>query len=102
MILYCYLKKGSYKKCCQEMTRHSCVAFIHLCNHFKQRGWLGDSRYSTLEEKMAIFLHVIGHNDCFIKVLNGMMDFSKEIIVPILVNQTQIFQGDREIWEGCT
>ncbi|XP_074347389.1 uncharacterized protein LOC141686241 [Apium graveolens] len=83
MIMYCYLRKlrprnvprirdnnsalpgfaftlelleGSNTQC-QEMMRLSRVAYIQLCKHFKQRGWLEDSRYSTVEEKMAIFLH---------------------------------------------
>ncbi|WOG86045.1 hypothetical protein DCAR_0205241 [Daucus carota subsp. sativus] len=83
MIMYCYLRKirsssvprirdntsslpgfpytlelleGSNTQC-QEMMRLSRVAYIEICNHFKQ-----------LEEKMAIFLHVISHNDRVIKV----------------------------------
>ena len=86
---------------CQEMMRLSRVAYIQLCNHFKQKCWLKDSRHATVEEKIAIFLHVISHNDRFTKVknrfqhstetvhryfhevLNGMMEFAKEVIVPI-------------------
>ena len=69
MIMYCYLRKirsssvprirdntsslpgfpytlelleGSNTQC-QEMMRLSRVAYIEICNHFKQRGWLQDS-----------------------------------------------------------
>lgn len=141
MIIYCYLRKlrprsvprirdnnsslpgfaytlelleGSNTQC-QEMMRLSRIAFVQLCNLFKQRGWLEDSRYSTAEEKMAIFLHVISHNDRFIKVkrrfqhstqtihkyfhevLNGMMEFAKEIIVPTPSNQNTVSRRQREL-----
>lgn len=131
MIMYCYMRKlhsrivprikdnnsilpgyaytqelldGSNTQC-EDMMRLSRVAYIQLCDLFKQRGWVQGSRYSTVEEKMAIFLHVISHNDRFIKiknrfqhstqtvhkyfheVLNGMMEFAKEIIVPTSYNQ---------------
>ena len=65
---------------------------------------------------MAIFLHVISHNDRFIKVkrrfqhstqtvhkyfhevLNGMMEFAKEIIVPTSTNQnSNISRRQREL-----
>ncbi|XP_074378365.1 uncharacterized protein LOC141719894 isoform X2 [Apium graveolens] len=142
MIMYCYLKKlrprtvprirdnnsalpgfaytlelleGSNTQC-QEMMRLCHVAYIQLCKHFKQRGWLEDSRYSTVEEKMAIFLHVISHNDRFIKVkrrfqhstqtihkyfhevLDGMMEFAKEMIVPTPSNKnSNVSRKQREL-----
>ena len=98
------LLEGSSTQC-QEMMRMSRIAYIQLCKHFKQRGWLQDSRYSMVEEKMTIFLHVISHNDRFLKVkrrfqhstqtihkyfhevLNGMMEFANEVIVPTPINQ---------------
>ncbi|XP_074365343.1 uncharacterized protein LOC141706508 [Apium graveolens] len=36
----------------------------------KMRSWIQNSRNATVEEKIAIFLHVISHNDRFIKVKN--------------------------------
>ncbi|XP_074343001.1 uncharacterized protein LOC141680774 [Apium graveolens] len=90
---------------CQEMMRLSRVAYIQLCDLFKHRSWVEDSRNATIEEKIAIFLHVISHNDRFIKVknrfqhstetlhryfhevLNGMMEFAKEVIVPTPYDQ---------------
>ena len=85
---------------CHDLMRFSRTAYVRLCDHFRQKNWLQDSRYITVEEKMAIFLIVIGHNErfrvlkhdfqhssqtihsCFHEVLNGMMEFAKEIIVP--------------------
>ncbi|XP_074346836.1 uncharacterized protein LOC141685639 [Apium graveolens] len=98
---------------CQDMMRLSRVAYIELCNLFKERGWVQGSRYSTVEEKIAMFLHVISHNDRFIKiknrfqhstqaahkyfheVLNGMMEFAKEIIVP--TSNSNISRRQREL-----
>ena len=108
------LQDGSNTQC-QNMMRLSRVAYIELCNLFKQRGWVQASRYSTVEEKMAIFLHVISHNDRFIKVknrfqhstqtlhkyfhevLNGMMEFAKEIIVPTSNENSNISRRQREL-----
>jgi len=50
---------------CYDMMRLTQEAFVALCNHFTQRNWLRASRTITIEEKMAIFLHVIGHNERF-------------------------------------
>ena len=87
-------------KQCYDMMRLSQEAFVLLCNHFTQRNWLQHSRTISIEEKMAIFLHVIGHNErfravkarfqhsiqtihqCFHEVLIAMMCFAREIIVP--------------------
>ena len=85
---------------CQELMRLSRDAYILLCNHFKERNWLQNSRNISVEEKMAIFLTIIGHNErfrmvkrrfqhstqtihaCFHEVLRGMMQFAREVIVP--------------------
>ncbi|XP_074356155.1 uncharacterized protein LOC141695845 [Apium graveolens] len=55
---------------CQDIMRLSRVAYIQLCNLFKQRSWVEDSQNAAVEEKIVIFLHVISHNDRFIKVKN--------------------------------
>lgn len=93
------LLHGTPKKC-QEMMRLSQEAYVLLCNHFTQRNWLQPSRTISVEEKMAMFLILIGHNErfrmiknrfqhstqtvhkCFHEVLNAMMCFAIEIIVP--------------------
>ncbi|XP_074374036.1 uncharacterized protein LOC141714415 [Apium graveolens] len=86
-----------------DATLSCCI--IQLCDLFKQRSWVKVSRNATVEEKIAIFLHVIRHNDRFIKVknrfqhsietlhryfhevLNGMMELAKEVIVPTPYDQ---------------
>ena len=92
---------------CYDMIRLSQDAFVLLCNHFTQRNWLQSSRTISVEEKMAMFLHVIGHNErfravkerfhhstqtihqCFHEVLRAMMCFAREIIVPTSSNPTR-------------
>lgn len=79
---------------CQELMRLSRVAYMHLCNHFRQKQWVQDSKYATIEEKIAMFLTIIGHNErfrvvkqrfqhstqtvhkFFHEVLNGMIEFA--------------------------
>ena len=92
---------------CYDMMRLSQEAFVLLCNHFTQKNWLQASRTISIEEKMAMFLHVIGHNEryravkgrfqhstqtihqCFDEVLTAMMCFAREIIVPTSSNPTR-------------
>ncbi|XP_052621686.1 uncharacterized protein LOC128127278 [Lactuca sativa] len=92
---------------CFDMIRLSQDAFVLLCNHFTQRNWLQHSRTIRVEEKMAIFLHVVRHNErfravkerfhhsiqtihqCFHEVLKAMMCFEREIIVPTSSNTTR-------------
>ncbi|XP_052626080.1 uncharacterized protein LOC128133183 [Lactuca sativa] len=92
---------------CFDMMRLTQEAFALLCNHFTQKNWLQASRKISIEEKMAMFLHVIGHNErfravkgrfhhstqtihqCFNEVLTAMMCFAKEIIVPTTLNPTR-------------
>ncbi|KAK9056498.1 hypothetical protein SSX86_023860 [Deinandra increscens subsp. villosa] len=89
---------------CLEMMRMSRDAYVLLCNHFNQRNWLQSSRSITFQEKMAMFFIVIGHNErmrmvkrrfqhstetihrCFHEVLNAMMNFAREVIVPTSSN----------------
>ncbi|XP_071712688.1 uncharacterized protein [Rutidosis leptorrhynchoides] len=85
---------------CHEMMRLSRDAYVLLCNHFKQKNWLTSSRTISVEEKMAMFLITLGHNEssraikrrfqhstqtihkCFHEVRRAMMKFAREIIVP--------------------
>ncbi|KAI3708333.1 hypothetical protein L2E82_37500 [Cichorium intybus] len=91
---------------CHELMRLSREAYILLCNHFRQKNWLQSSRSISVEEKLAIFLTIIGHNErfrmvkrrfqhstetiyrCFHEVLNAMLNFAKEMIVPTSSNAT--------------
>ncbi|KAJ9561707.1 hypothetical protein OSB04_006867, partial [Centaurea solstitialis] len=99
------LLKGSNTQCV-ELMRMSREAYILLCNHFKQKNWLQDSRNITVEEKIAIFCTIIGHNEryrmvkrrfphstetihrYFREVLRAMMKFAKEVIRPTSFEET--------------
>ncbi|GJX47518.1 hypothetical protein Tco_0272708 [Tanacetum coccineum] len=79
-------------------------SFVRLCNHFKEKNWLRDSKHISVEEKMFIFLMIIGHNErfsvmkrrfqhsketihnCFHEVLDKMLVFSEEVIKPDNIN----------------
>jgi len=37
-------------------------AFIHLCQRLRETGYVKDAFRSTVEEQVAKFLHIIGHN----------------------------------------
>ncbi|WOH07461.1 hypothetical protein DCAR_0726891 [Daucus carota subsp. sativus] len=99
MMIYYYLTL--HKKQRRSRKRDLTSAFTgHAYTLELQKNWLQDSRYITVEEKMATFLIVIGHDErfrvlkhdfqhssqtihsCFHEVPNGMMEFAKEIIVP--------------------
>ena len=85
---------------CHELMRLSRETFIMLCNHFKQKNWLHSSRHISVEEKMAMFLTIIAHNErfrmvkrrfqhstrtihnCFHEVLRGMVEFAREVVGP--------------------
>lgn len=90
---------------CQEMLRMKIEAFISMCHHFRIRGWLQNSRYISVEEKVAMFLMALSQNirnrlvkrrfnhstqtihRYFYEVLHAMMNFSKEMIVATPYNQ---------------
>ncbi|KAJ9553695.1 hypothetical protein OSB04_017740 [Centaurea solstitialis] len=108
---------------CVDLLRMSRDAFIQLCDHFKTKGWLTDSRHISVEEKMAIFLMVIGHNQryrvlknrfqhstqtihkIFHEVLDKMIVFAKEIIVPTSFNPNLNIPGNnrrlRRVFKGA-
>ena len=87
------------------MSRDS---FIRLCTHFRVREWLKDSKHVSVEEKMAMFLMMLGHNQWYVviknkfqhstqtihkffhEVLAKMVVFAKEIIVPTNFNLNPI------------
>ena len=108
---------------CLELMRLSREAYILLCNHFKQKNWLQDSRTISVEEKMTMFLTIIGHNErfrmvkrrfqhstqtihkCFHEVRRAMMKFAREIIVPTSAeatsNTSERHRNLREIFSVC-
>ena len=80
-------------------------AFLRICEHFKNKTWLKDSRYIKVEEKMAMFLMTLNHNvrnrvtkrrfnhstqtihHYFHEVLETMLLFGREMIVPTPVTE---------------
>lgn len=93
------LLRGSNTQC-HQLMRLSRDAYVLLCNLFKERNWLQDSKHISVEEKIAMFLTILGQNDgfreikyrfqhslrtihiCFHEVLQGMMQFAREAIGP--------------------
>jgi len=47
---------------CVELLRMRRAPFFQLCDLFRSRALLRDSINSTIEEQVAIFLLVVGHN----------------------------------------
>ncbi|KAJ9538368.1 hypothetical protein OSB04_031101 [Centaurea solstitialis] len=98
---------------CQELMRMSREAYILLCDHSKQKGWVKDGRYVCVEEKMAIVIKrrfqrstETVHN-CFHDVLRGMMNFAREMICHAASDTTTTTISNqqrhlREIFPGAT
>ena len=88
-----------------EILRMNKQAFLRICEHFKNKTWLKDSRYIKVEEKMAMFLMTLNHNVrnrvtkrrfnhstqtihyYFHEVLEAMLLFRREMIVPTSVTE---------------
>ena len=47
---------------CRDVIRMGPQAFMQLCEKLRGTGRVKDSRRSTVEEQVAKFLHIIGHN----------------------------------------
>lgn len=47
---------------CLAMLRMGRAPFFSLCNLFRQRGLVQDPINASVEEQVAMFLHVVGHN----------------------------------------
>jgi hypothetical protein len=50
---------------CVDMLRMRRAPFFRLCNLLRIRNLLSDTLHSSVEEQVAMFLHIIGHNQCF-------------------------------------
>ena len=90
---------------CLEILRMNKQAFLRICEHFKNKTWLKDSRYIKVEEKMAMFLITLNHSvrnrvtkrrfnhstqtihHYFHEVLEAMLLFKREMIVPTPVTE---------------
>ncbi|KAJ6697572.1 hypothetical protein OIU85_003899 [Salix viminalis] len=58
---------------CQEMFRMDKHVFHNLCGILRQRGMLRDTAGVMIEEQLAIFLNIIGHNE-HSRVLRAVLD----------------------------
>jgi len=50
---------------CVELLRMRRLPFFQLCDLFRNRGLLRDIIHCDIEEQVAMFLHVVGHNQRF-------------------------------------
>ncbi|XP_034604831.2 uncharacterized protein [Setaria viridis] len=50
---------------CVAMLRMRKAPFFALCNLLRERQLLSDSLHSCVEEQLAMFLHIVGHNQRF-------------------------------------
>nr|XP_034584894.1 uncharacterized protein LOC117847729 [Setaria viridis] len=61
---------------CANLLRMRRAPFFQLCDLFRSRELVVDSIHATVEEQVAMFLHVVGHNQRF-RVIN--MTFRRSI-----------------------
>ena len=103
-----------------RMTRES---FVRLCALFRVQYSLKDSKHVSVEEKMAMFLMIIGHNQRYVvikrrfqhskqtihkffyEVLDKMMLFAKDMILPTSFNPNPNISGHnrrlRRVFNGA-
>ncbi|KAK2653621.1 hypothetical protein Ddye_013477 [Dipteronia dyeriana] len=85
---------------CYELMRMQKNSFIYLCQIFREKNWLANSKHVNVEEKIAMFLITMSHNlrnrliknrfqhsgqtvhKFFHEVLVVMLKFSKEMTTP--------------------
>ena len=61
------------------MLRMTRAPFFVLCNLFRHRGLVPETEGCTVEEQVAMFLHVVGHNQRF-RVVHQSFRRSIEIV----------------------
>ncbi|XP_072146575.1 protein ALP1-like [Setaria viridis] len=64
---------------CVNLLRMRRAPFFQLCDLFRSRELVMDSIHTTIEEQVAMFLHVVGHNQRF-RVINMTFRRSPETI----------------------
>ncbi len=99
---------------CQEMFRMDKHVFHKLCDILRQRGMLRDTAGVMIEEQLAIFLNIIGHNERnrviqerfqhsgetisrhFNNVLKAIKSLSREFLQPpLLTTPSEILGNNR-------
>ncbi|CAI9282448.1 unnamed protein product [Lactuca saligna] len=64
---------------CVEVLRMSRDSFVRLCAHFRANYSLKDNKHVSVEEKIAMFLMMIGHNQCYV-IIKQRFQHSKQTI----------------------
>ena len=64
---------------CLSMLRMTRAPFFALCNLFRERSLVCERQGCTIEEQVAMFLHVVGHNQRF-RVVHQSFRRSIEIV----------------------
>jgi hypothetical protein len=98
---------------CVNLLRMRRAPFFQLCDLFRARDLVKDTINATVEEQVAMFLHVVGHNErfrvidltfrrsgetiCrfFQKVLHAVGELRNELIVPPSTNVPPKIHGSR-------
>jgi hypothetical protein len=67
---------------CVNMLRLSRSSFFRFCTGFRDRGLLEDTIHMCVEEQVAMFLNIVGHNlsRYFNKVLHAIGELRAELI----------------------
>lgn len=107
---------------CREMLRMDKHVFHKLCNILRQRGMLRDTPGVMIEEQLAIFLNIVGHNERnrviqeryqhsgetisrhFNNVLRAIKSLSREFLqLPPVSTPLQILESNRfyPYFEDC-
>jgi hypothetical protein len=64
---------------CLSMLRMTRAPFFALCNLFRHRSLVPETKGCTVEEQVAMFLHIVGHNQRF-RVIHQSFRWSIEIV----------------------
>ncbi|KAL7614212.1 hypothetical protein Lser_V15G07195 [Lactuca serriola] len=108
---------------CVEVLHMSRESFVRLCAHFRVNYALNDSKHVSVEEKMAVFWMMIGHNQRYViikrrfqhskqtvhkffhEVLDKMLLLAHDIIVPTSFNPNPNILGHnrrlRRVFKGA-
>nr|GEY40284.1 harbinger transposase-derived nuclease domain-containing protein [Tanacetum cinerariifolium] len=104
------LLRGNNKQCI-EFLRMSHEAYVRLIAHFRAAGLLKESEHVSVEEKLGIFLFIIGGNrrcaavkqrfqlstetinKIFSEVMVAMRKFAREVITPTSHNSSLDLTG---------
>nr|XP_043608503.1 uncharacterized protein LOC122580291 [Erigeron canadensis] len=100
-----------------ELLRMSRDAYVRLTAQFRARRWLKDSKHISVEEKLAIYLFIIGGNQrysavkdrfqhstetinkVFYEVSDAMLEFVKEVIVPTSFSPSLDISGTNRMFD---